>query len=52
MTTLVVPSPSKVFPPRPSEFLLAWFSRCPREQLLELRALRDLKGLLAQGGRS
>ncbi len=26
-------------PPRPSEFLSAWFSGCPRDQFIELRAL-------------
>ncbi len=40
MSTLVVSSSSKVSPPRPSEFLTSWFEGCPRDQLLELRALR------------
>ncbi len=32
--------PSGLYPPRPSAFLSAWFSGCPRDQFLELRALR------------
>lgn len=30
---------SSPFPPRPSEFLSAWFAACPRDHFLELRAL-------------
>ena len=36
------------FPPRPSDFLSAWFSGCPRDQLLELRALRVPDGVPSQ----
>ena len=40
--TLLAPVTTR--PPRPSQFLSSWFSDCPRDQFLELRALRVCDG--------
>jgi len=41
MTTVTAPAiaPPRIFPPTPTEFLRSWFSRCPADQFVELRAL-------------
>jgi hypothetical protein len=35
-----LPAPVTTRPPRPSQFLASWFSTCPRDQFVELRAIR------------
>jgi hypothetical protein len=41
-TTLAVGSPTvkTTLPPRPPDFLRAWFATCPSDQFVELRAIR------------